>query len=36
MTEAEIRTATEYMRKIAPMFAASVLRLLYAYALKSK
>lgn len=36
MTDDEIRIATEYLRRIAPMFAASVLKILYAYAEKSK
>ena len=36
MSEEEIRLAAEYMRKIAPRFAASVLKILYAYAEKSK
>lgn len=36
MTEEEIRMATEYMKRIAPMFAASVLKILFAYAEKSK
>lgn len=36
MKEDEIRLATEYMRRIAPAFAASVLKILYAYAVRSK
>lgn len=36
MTEDEIRIATEYLKRIAPMFVASVLKILYAYAEKSK
>lgn len=36
MTEDEIRIATEYLKRIAPTFAASVLKILYAYAEKSK
>lgn len=36
MTEDEIRIATEYLKRIAPMFAASVLKILFAYAEKSK
>lgn len=36
MTEDEIRIATEYLKRIAPTFAASVLKILFAYAEKSK
>ena len=36
MNDDEIRIATEYLRRIAPMFAASVLKILHAYAEKSK
>ena len=36
MSDREIELAVEYMRKIAPKFAASVLKILYAYAEKSK
>ena len=36
MTEEEIEIATGYLKRIAPMFAASVLKILYAYAERSK
>lgn len=36
MSEEAINIAVEYMRRIAPMFQASVLKILYAYAEKSK
>ena len=36
MTEDEIKIAIEYLKKIAPVFAASVLKILFAYAEKSK
>jgi len=36
MSEEAIEIAVEYMRGIAPMFQASVLKILYAYAEKSK
>lgn len=36
MSEEAIRIAIDYMRRIAPAFQASVLKILYAYAEKSK
>lgn len=36
MSEEAITIAVEYLRRIAPMFQASVLKILYAYAEKSK
>lgn len=36
MSEEAIEIAVEYMRGIAPMFQASVLKILYAYKEKSK
>ena len=36
MTEDEIKLANEYLHQIPRMFAASVLKILFAYAQKSK
>lgn len=36
MSEEAIKIAVDYMRRIAPKFQASVLKILYAYARKSK
>lgn len=36
MSEKEIELAAEYMRRIMPKFASSVLKILYAYAAKSE
>lgn len=36
MSEEAIRIAIDYMHRIAPLFQASVLKILYAYAEKSR